>query len=191
MLAESISDPQRSIAFYYCDHADKRTLDPVNIFSSLALQILRTLGDLPIGLLAVLERICQDSTTADIDDVIQLLLESIARLKSTAIVLDGLDEVGENDRKFIFHNLVHLVTQTTSSSTKVFIASREDTSYLTEVPHVSSFKLRMGVDTVTGDIDCFVKDAIRDLISRHELVIGDPALETEIFDALSQGAKGM
>ena len=191
MLTDSTSDPQRRITFYYCDHADKRTLDPVNIFSSLALQVLRTLGELPTSLLVVLERIYRDNTTADLEDVINLLVKAMERVASAVIIVDGLDEVDEDDRKLIFQNLRDIITQATSPVIKTFIASREDTSYLTQLPHVPSFKLRIGIDTVAGDIESYVKHAIRDLISRRELVIGDPALEDEILEALSDGAKGM
>jgi hypothetical protein len=155
------------------------------------LQLLRTLGDLPTGLLAILESICQDHTTADLNDVIHLLLKSMDKITSAVIVLDGLDEVDEVNRKLIFHNLEDIVRRAATSVIKVVIVSREDTTYLTQWPDVSSFKLRVGIDTVAGDIDCFVGYAIRDLISRNELVIGDPALENEIFEALSEGAKGM
>lgn len=163
-------------------------MDPINIFSSLALQVLRTLGELPTGLLGLLENICQDSTTPEIEDISHLLRESMKRIPLAVIILDGLDEVDEDDRKLIFNILKNLVTQ---AMVKVFVTSREDTTYLTQVPHVALFRLRVGVNVVAGDIDCFVKHAIRDLIRRRELVIGDPALEDEIFEALSQGAKGM
>jgi hypothetical protein len=147
MLARGSSEPQHTVTFYYCDHADKRTLDPINIFSSLAVQMLRTLGDLPTSLLAILERICQDNILPEIEDVNHLLLESMERTSSTVIILDGLDEVDEDGRKLIFHNLRNIIMRATSSVIKVFVASREDTSYLTQVPGTSSFKLRIGIDT--------------------------------------------
>jgi len=125
MLVQDISTPQRNIIFYYCDHADKRTLDPVNIFSSLALQVLRTLGDLPTDLLAILESICHDHATADLEDVIQLVLKSMDKVTSVVIVLDGLDEVDEVNRKLIFHNLEDIVGRAATSVIKVAIASRK------------------------------------------------------------------
>jgi hypothetical protein len=191
MLAKDNSNTGRNIMFYYCDHADKRTLDPANIFSSLALQLLRTLGELPTILLEMLERICQDNSTVDLEDVLHLLLKAIERAMSATIVIDGLDEVDENDRKLIFHRLRDIATRATPPIIKVLVASREDTSYLTQVPDAALFKRRIGIDVVASDINCYVKHAIRDLINRKELVIGDPALEEEIFGALSKGAKGM
>jgi hypothetical protein len=191
MLAKDNSNTRQNIMFYYCDHADKRTLDPANIFSSLALQLLRTLGELPTTLLEMLERICQDSSTVDLEDFLHLLLKAIERAMSAIIVIDGLDEVDENDRKLIFHHLRDIATRATPPIIKVLVASREDTSYLTQVPDAALFKRRIGIDVVAGDIDCYVQHTIRDLINRKELVIGDPALEEEIFGALSKGAKGM
>lgn len=191
ILAKDNPGTKQDLAFYYCDHADKRTLDPVNIFSSLALQMLRTLGELPTNFLAMLERICHDNSTTDLEDVVHLLLKAMKRVTSVVIVLDGLDEVDEDDRKLIFHILTDIITQTISPTIKLLVASREDTSYLIQASDVALFKVRIGIDAVSGDIDCYVKHAIRDLVNREELVIGDPALEDEIFEALSRGARGM
>lgn len=131
MLVDQGSNSKRDIIFYYRDHADKRTLDPVNIFSSLALQLLSRRGGLPTGILAILESVCQDSATADLEDIVRLLLKSMEKIISPIIVLDGLDEVNELNRKIIFHNLNRLVSQASTSVVKIIIASREDTTYLT------------------------------------------------------------
>lgn len=160
MLMERSLEPQPTTTFFYYDHADKRTLDPANIFRSLALQVLRTLGDLPASLLAILERICQDSMVPETEDSIYLLLETMKRITSAVIVLDGLDEVNEDDRKLIFRNLRDIILQATSTVIKVFIASREDTSYLTQVPDIPLFKLRIGTSAIAGDIDSYVRHAI-------------------------------
>ncbi|KAE9367461.1 hypothetical protein N431DRAFT_348615, partial [Stipitochalara longipes BDJ] len=191
LLAEDNPNTRRNTIFYYCDHADKRTLDPINIFSNLALQVLRTLGDLPSGLLIVLERICQENSKPDLEDVVHLLIQAVERVTSVVILLDGLDEVNENDRKLVFHHLQDIVALATPPMIKVLVASREDTSYLTLVPGVTLLKRRLGTDAVTDDIDCFLKHTIHDLIRRKELVISDPILEEEIFEALSKGSKGM
>jgi hypothetical protein len=87
MLAKDNSNTGQNITFYYCDHADKRTLDPVNIFSSLTIQMLRTLGDLPTSVLTILEKIWQDRSTADLEDVIHLLLKAMERVTSAALYL--------------------------------------------------------------------------------------------------------
>ena len=139
----------------------------------------------------MLERICQGNSEPDLEDVVGLLVQAIERATPTIILLDGLDEVNEDDRKVIFKNLQNIFARATPPTLKVLVASREDTSYLTVVPDVALFKRRIGTDAVADDIDCFLKHAIRDLIRRDELIFGDPTLEEEIFEALSKGAKGM
>jgi hypothetical protein len=146
---------------------------------------------LPERLLTVLERICQVNSTPDLEDVVHLLIQAIERVASVVILLDGLDEMDEAGRKDIFHNLHKVFALANPPVVKVLLASREDTSYLTLAPSVTLFKRHIGTNAVADDIDCFLKNAIHDLIRRNELVIGDPALEAEIFEALSQGAKGM
>jgi len=155
------------------------------------LQFLCTLGDLPERLLTLLEKICQKTSTPDLEDVVHLLTQAVQKVTTAVVLLDGLDEVNEDDRKVIFYHLQNIIARTTSPAIKILVSSREDASYMTLVPGVALFKRRIGIDVVADDIDCFLKHAIHDLIRRNELVVGDPVLVEEIFEALSEGAKGM
>lgn len=176
--------------FYYCDHADKRTLDPVNIFRSIAQQLVRSLGDLPTAILDSLEDLCQEAKASDVDDVIQLIMELAKKRRTLIIFIDGLDEIFEHERKLVFYHLKMFLIQETSS-VKIFVTSREDTSYLTQEPRIRSFKIRIGTNLISSDIESYVRHEVHHLIDRHELVVGTLELEAEIVAALVEGAKGM
>jgi ATP/maltotriose-dependent transcriptional regulator MalT len=147
------------------------------------------LGDLPTDILDSLEDLCQETKASDVDDVIQIIIELTKGL-TLVIFMDGLDEIFEHERKFVFHHLRRFLVQKTSS-VKIFITSREDTSYLTQEPNVRSFKIRIGTNAISSDIESYVKHEVRHLIHRHELVVGNLELEAEIVAALVGGAKGL
>jgi hypothetical protein len=187
----SHSKTKTLITFFYCDYADKRTLDPINIFSSITKQVLQGIGELSKPMLELLESTRLDGKVPDVEEVMILRLVAIKNNSSMFIFIDGLDEVLERERKIVFNNLSEVIVRAASTSVKLFVASREDTSYLTEASRTQGFKIRIGADSVARDIGSYVKHTIRELIERRELVIGNPILEEEIFTALVAGAKGM
>jgi hypothetical protein len=119
-----------------------------------------------------------------------LIPEAVKKHPSVIIFIDGLDEVLEHERKLVFSSIRHLM-KVLPSSIKLFIASREDTGYLTKVTNLPTFKVHMRTSIIAGDINSFVRHTVRDLVGRGELVLGSPLLEDEIATALAQGAKGM
>lgn len=179
------------VAFYYCDHADKRTLFLVNIFCCLARQCVGVSGGLPPSTLVILEEIFRQGKIPEIEGLIELILNAIKRKPPLIVFIDGLDELNDEDRKLVFLKLTNLVTEADPCAVKILITSREDTAYLTKAQGIRCFKVRIGASTIAGDIDSFVKHATRELIEQRELILGNPSLEDEISTALIQGAKGM
>jgi len=191
LSAAGCSDYHNTSAFYYCDHADKRTLEAVNIFSGLAQQLLRSMADIPPVISSLIDNLYSNgSQTPGVESIIHLLLEMIKKNSQiTTFFLDGLDEVLDKERNFIFLTLQKFLAM--SEKLKIFVSSREDTTYLIGESSVPNFKVRLDVNCISGDIDNYARHAIRDLIQRGELVLGNLELEEEIFTALTIGAKGM
>lgn len=192
---ESAADNLQSstaIAYYYCDHADKRTLDPVNIFSAIAMQIIQYITEFPqeIGMM-IESAYLENKRTPDTEEICQILLLAIDKLPTVAIFIDGLDEVLEDERKMIFSNLRTILLHFKSSSIKLFVSSREDTSYLTKISSVRTFKVQVLASSIAEDISSYIKSSIQDLLRTNELVVKDTALKDEIFQVLVSGAKGM
>jgi hypothetical protein len=184
--------PKASAVFYYCNHADKRTLDPVNIFRSITQQILQLLGELPESVISIIEETFQDgSGVPDTADICRVLLAAIHQFCSITIFIDGIDEVLEDDRKLIFSHLNKLLSEGGPTLLKLFISGREDTTAVTQVLEIPNFKARITADVIAGDIDNYVRYAVRELIRIGDLKFRDPLLENEVVLALANGAKGM
>ena len=63
MLASSVIDlfaSDQNTAFYYCDYADKRTLEPTNVFGTLTRQLLAGIEPIPENLATEIERTDHD-----------------------------------------------------------------------------------------------------------------------------------
>lgn len=105
--------------------------------------------------------------------------------------VDGLDEMSELDRKFVFLLLKTTTGLGATSQVKDFVSSREDATYLMDSPGIPSFKIQISSNTISPDIDRYIKNEIEALRSKGDLVIRDATLEDEIATALVNGAKGM
>ena len=185
-----ISEVGRTTVFYYCDHADKRTLDPINIFGSLTQQVLRCMTPLPDTILSEIKGLTRGGST--VDDLCRLLLTSITSVSKLTLFVDGLDEILEHDREAVFSSLKALLSGSRGAA-NLFVSSREDITKWFQSPtaNINCFKIRISSTAIGGDIDNYVKHAVHDLILRGELSLGDLTLEEEINDALIAGAKGM
>jgi len=180
------------IAFYYCDHADKRTLDPVNIYSSLTKQLVQNQTDLPPAIVTMIEESYPEKTSVPaLGDILPILVAIIRRQTNVIIFADGLDKMIDNGRKIFFTHIVDLLLNTAPCQLKVFVSSREDTTYLTLNPEVINLKVHLAEESLSGDINSYAKQSIHNLIERRELVLGDCALEETILRALTEGSKGM
>jgi hypothetical protein len=184
--------PMASTVFYYCNHTDKRTLDPLNIFKSLTQQLLQFLGDLPESLLSIIEETFpDDSNVPDLDEIFRLLLVVIHQFSSTTIIIDGIDEVAEDNKALILSQLNNLVRDGGPTLLKLLISGREDSTNAIQIRGIPGTKIRITADTIAGDIDNYVRSAVRELIRSGDLKVGDSVLEDEIILKLAAGAKGM
>ncbi len=182
------------LVYYYCDHTHKRTLTFVNIFSTIAQQLLRQMSqssEVPEGLLNMIEFAYQDNNGLTTNDVSSLLLAIIQRLPVVTIFVDGLDETQDKERDLFLTKMEEIIYQATTSVIKLFISSREDITQLNNIPNTQNFHVNITTSSISADIDDFINAAVRELINQGRLVIRDPDLEKEICSAFAGGAKGM
>jgi hypothetical protein len=80
--------------FYYCDYADKRTLEPSNVFGALARQALEVIQVLPATLSSDIEQAEHDGEKlTDPSKAIDILLKVLALVPGPIyLILDELDE---------------------------------------------------------------------------------------------------
>ncbi|TVY59373.1 hypothetical protein LCER1_G001100 [Lachnellula cervina] len=164
---------------------------PLQCSAVMEYQLLRSLNDLPTTVFSTLETLLRDGKKPDIENLIRLIEFSIQRLPSVIMFVDGLDEMSESDRKFVFLLLKTTTGLGATSQVKDFVSSREDATYLMDSPGIPSFKIQISSNTISPDIDRYIKNEIEALRSKGDLVIRDATLEDEIATALVNGAKGM
>ena len=196
ILASSIIDSitsTRNVIFYYCDYADKRTLDPANVFGTLARQILEKLERIPETLASDIESADHDGERMIEQSKALDILQHACAISSSPlyIILDGLDEVREGSQKLICNAMSRLCTKS-SLQIKLLVTGREELGPLFSLaPTVTFLRVPISPAIITPDIDNYVRASTRRRIKHGALVIQDPDLERLIVQELVEGAKGM
>ncbi|KAH7348858.1 hypothetical protein BKA65DRAFT_550923 [Rhexocercosporidium sp. MPI-PUGE-AT-0058] len=196
VLSSSIIDflgSKNNVMYYYCDYADKRTLDPANVFGTLARQILMRIDPLPEPLATMIEEAAHDGNRlADHIQALEILQQCIAvYLKPIHLSIDGLDEMTEDSQKITCRGLSRMVNDD-RSVIKLFMTGREDLANLLLIKTAIQYTLVcITTSMITSDILSYVQASTQRRITEGSLVVKDPELEHVIVDELVKGAHGM
>ncbi|KAG9232011.1 hypothetical protein BJ875DRAFT_497845 [Amylocarpus encephaloides] len=132
VLASSVIDslaansgPKTSMtAYYFCDYADKRTLDPIAILGGLVRTYAK--DDIPEEIVGLVRKYYQDGERLpSVKDVLEILRASTLLHTTTNIVIDGIDEVDEENRIVLLQSIARLISLP-GSCMKVVMMCRED-----------------------------------------------------------------
>ncbi|CZR70190.1 uncharacterized protein PAC_20091 [Phialocephala subalpina] len=175
--------------YHYCDYKDSRSLNPITIAGSLINGLLDGI-EITDTLSSLITHVYRGDQVApgeeDVFQILDLVLES--RLDTTVYVLvDGIDEMLERDRPSLFRFLKHFM-ECKHSKIRMCVTSRADAGSMVST---SSYRVHITENTISPDIDVFVRNAVGVLVSSNELIIRDPSLQETIIEKLSQGAQGM
>lgn len=177
------------ITYYYCDYADKPSLEPAFILGALVRGLLRNysiaeeIGDL-------IERHYFDGKRSpETSDVFQVLMQTICWFQNVILVIDGIDEVDATDKNTILRCLKTLIS-CPGMSVKVFITSREDQDVLTVLSPLPEACFRVNVieSATSNNIESYVRDSVDSMLP---LVHGNVGLKDEVIRVLMAEAKGM
>jgi NACHT domain len=191
-ICDSIIDstPKTTVVSYYCDYADKRTLDPLNILGSIAHTLISK-----IEISAVVQNLIEKSysggrrlpETEEVLLIIQTVLND--SFDSATIIIDGLDEVKEETRETIYHSLRVLLG--IKKVVKLMLSSRADESENVAAESISKHRLLVISDSIAIDISEYIRDAVRSLCTSGRLVMRGAEMEITVVEALNNGANGM
>ncbi|KAM3082077.1 hypothetical protein ACMFMG_004529 [Clarireedia jacksonii] len=181
-----------ALAYYYCDYADKRTLTRDGLFGCISQQLLGQKIELSNSLMDSMDAMFpNEMASASLDEIVKLLTNVINEFQSVIVFIDGTDELPENDRNATFQNL-RKVIEVTSSPIKLFVSGRADISDLfPPSDKLAVVRVNIRKDSITSDINSYLRYSISELMQSEDLVIGNPSLAEDIFSALSAGAQGM
>jgi hypothetical protein len=181
-------DANEYVSFFFCEFDNADSLKADTILGSLIRQCLSA-DTLSTSLQSRLKKIVQNSRP-DAEDLQPILEEIADASKSLTLIIDGLDECAQADRKLILDILKSLLKKD-GPSIKVLISSRED--LIDEIGRAfeNCWELNMKCDEAYADISSFIEAGVDEKLESGELMVGDPALVVDIKTALMKGAKGM
>ncbi|KAL3425249.1 hypothetical protein PVAG01_02040, partial [Phlyctema vagabunda] len=190
ILKVSLSSPKsKTLAFHYCDHADKRTLEPVQIFGSRIRSIFED-REIPSAIREMIVKTYKEGERSpEILEVLDILFQSTDVFDEVTIAIDGIDEAREEDRQIIYEALNTLTKR--NLSLKLFVSCREDVALSICSVASACFRLEVCEAVISTDIEGYTRDSIKTLLAREKIVLRNLDLKEDIVTALINGAKGM
>ncbi|KAK0371078.1 hypothetical protein CLIM01_11564 [Colletotrichum limetticola] len=177
-----------AVAFFYCDYKNIDSQKLLNVLSTIAVQ----LGQQNHEAFSILEEYhaglkSASSLNAEPEpkDLLNLILTIISVYEKVFIVLDGLDECGDNMAevaeavKFLFE---------ASSFDSIAVFSRDEPEiqdeFAAEFAHIE-------IAAHTEDLDIYIRAEMAPRRQPHNLSIQNPLFAEEIRHQLVNGAQGM
>jgi hypothetical protein len=176
-------------AYYFCDHVDKRTLDSIAILGTITRQLLENIEISP-SIEKLINENYSDARTLDWRGAVNVLVAVMHLLPAVTIILDGIDEVDEGNRKVLFSSLNKLINDG-GPTLKLLISCREDATLSLKISGMTTFRISMQPSRLAPDIEDYVSYTIEALLESGHLVIQDPSLKGILIDKLAEGARGM
>ncbi|EFX00151.1 nacht domain containing protein [Grosmannia clavigera kw1407] len=173
------------VVYFFSRHDNSESLKATTIIGSIARQFLHSIADLS----EVEGTIDTSVSVPDLESIFALLKHAISPDFKAYVVLDGLDECDEYQRRTTIEQLRNL-----QKHFKLVICA----SFRLEADNI----LRLGPETFlhlqtiaiqddNPDIKRFINAELVRCIKSGRLIVGDPTLVIEIEDALLQGTRGM
>jgi hypothetical protein len=181
-----------SVIHYFCDYADKRTLEPTNLFGCLARQVLEMVETISEDLCCAIEREEHDGEKfADPSKTCEFFQRALILLPGDVhVVLDGLDEASEESQKSICAGLGRCMDS--EHLVKLFITGRDDLIKMLVVTNaVPEFRIAMKPESNAADIESYIRGQTGRLIAEGSLAVKTSLMEELIVAELIKGSKGM
>ncbi|KAI8721091.1 NACHT domain-containing protein [Fusarium sp. LHS14.1] len=179
--ALSIGSPDTAVAFFFCDYKNPATLLPLNIIGAIASQIARQNDgafDLLRGYYEELHPARALDKVADVDEIRAVVAKMSQLFKQVTVIIDGLDECGENTDS-VLESISELAVSTASTSLALF--SRDELnirSWLHE-----DFE-EISIEAHKGDIELFVRAEMEHRIQSSRLKLSNLKIKDEIVEEL-------
>lgn len=174
--------------FFFCDYKDDKTKNPVILLSTLAAQLAVQKEES----YSRLERYFQElhpehglQRRPTVSGLQAVLIDMVKLFSHVYLVVDGIDECGENVDD-ILDALLEIVTASKNISTAFL--SRDEHDIRT---HLSGTFKGLEIAAPAEDISGFVIAEIEKRTRAGRLEIDDPSLKIEIQERLAEKAEGM
>ncbi|KAG8169168.1 hypothetical protein KVR01_001917 [Diaporthe batatas] len=191
IIREALKKSSEDVAtvFFFCDYKDTTTQTTENILSALASQLAiqkeeayACLGDYYRELHPpnALER------RPDVPGLQTVLINMIDLFKHVHLIVDGLDECGENTDN-VMRGVLDILECRDNLPVSTALLSRDEHNIASRLENFTQVEIAAH----TADITEYVTSEIEKRISNKSLRIDNLSLKGEIIDRLVDGAKGM
>lgn len=177
-----------AIAFFFCDYKNIITQTPANVLSVLASQLALQKEEA----YCYLDRYYQElhpkgalERRADVSGLQRILKDMIKSFANVYLIVDGLDECGDNTDNVI-DGILDIVECSDNISTAMLSRDEDNIRCRLEDDFTG-----IEIAAHTEDITEYVTSEIEKRISNKSLRIDDLNLKGEILERLIDGAKGM
>lgn len=187
-LERSHRESSVSVAFFFCDYKNIDTWEPVNILGAIATQLARQKEEAFLILKDYYEALHPTTGLArspDPDDLRAKITEMSALFDQTMVILDGLDECGDNTDSVI-DVLRELGDYTERLSLAVFSRDHQEIRQGLGEDYET-----IPIEAQTGDIKLYVASEIERRVRNRQLRLADMVMKDEILETLVVRAKGM
>lgn len=134
----------------------------------------------------------QDNPFLDDDAILALTKDLIKHRKPVFFILDGLDELENNERRQLISILNEMTSFTTPDSVLLVFASLRSQADNVHSKYRGLYPNRLlSIPEENPDIGAFIDSELTAMIESDQLVFGDPTIVVAIRDALLEGAHGM
>jgi NACHT domain len=183
------SSQSHALAYYFCDHVDKRTLDAIAILSTITRQLLEK-NEIPPTIEKLITENYGDQRAPDWLGALDVLVAVTQLFPSITMILDGIDEMDEENRK-TFLSAVNRLGYDRGPPLKLLISCREDITQSLRILSTTVFRVHIQPSSLALDIEDYVSYTIQSMLENGNLAIQDPALKEIIIEKLVSGAQGM
>ena len=191
IVQESLSRRHHSVtvASFYCDYNDIATQDPSKILGSLVKQIAKQSEQSFKKLQEFHQKYDlenKSSITYDPNGLRDLIIAMSADYDNLLVMIDGLDECGQNTRKVV-ELLASLHTNGDEGKINTLVLSRDEL----EIRDILGGYSQVSIAATSGDLKSYVRAEIESRTRDKILRIRDPSLKENIIEHLAEGADGM
>jgi len=184
-MQETCKDDANSrVLYYYFDFSDgtKQTLS--SFLKSIIFQLISP-PDSEAAAAETLYDKCRETLEPNLDELLAVLIEELAKIKTTYLCIDALDECPEVERELFFRSFFKSSLPTPIS---MLITSRKEF----DIELVLKDKAFFNIPIQSSDVDADVRIHVQNAVSQDSAFSKwKPAVRQEILDAIVSGSNGM
>lgn len=167
-----------TVAYFFCRHDIVESLQARTILGCLARQWLQGLPEI---------RTIEGTITAniwDMDDICNVLLDSLPSSSQAYFILDGVDELDRSEKECLISHLSLLMENFTNI--RLCLSYRND---MTSPKFCDA--ATVSIPDTNPDIETFIGHELEKRCISGDLALGDESLIVDIVEALTSGSNGM